>query len=434
MMMHERTTTTSATLLAHTDGRALIKMEGSLALASADAYAVPGALAGAERGALLVNLTTTPLTVGHLPFERARAYDHSCGVATRTTSKGGTITLPPHPHAHWTQRSGKLGSSEFEDGQDAGVVVVFFLDLGPPDEVAPVVVAPPPSADRSFVFLLHEHPLGDGEQPECRRVDPEGIKRAAVNPTFLLKLPQTTCPVDEVLKGVGAWRCAFVCHDPAKTHAPLSDFNAIFGAWKLAPNGGSFGAPVEQSVLLPPGCSVRTLSLLHLVHPSSNVVHGSVTVGARSCTLHFKVYPQSNEGKWSVALVVDVADEQEDALSGVLVETVPNADEILTALVSSACANPFDPSASYRMMCKTPSYKEAFSRSVDVERMWMACVDRDRKTWDRACVLHDTHAAPRVRGVDDPALSVRLFRPRACSPCRRRPRDICVSSFTDRSA
>lgn len=403
MMMHDRTTTSSATLLARADGRALIKMEGSLALASADAYAVPGALAETERRALLVNLTTTPLTVSHLPFEHARAYDHSCGVATRTTPKGGTITLPPHPHAQWTQRSGKLGSPAFEDGQDANAVVVFFLDLGPPDEVAPVVVPPPPSADRSFVFLLHERPLGDGEQPECRRMDPEGIKRAAVNPTFPLRLTQTSCPVEEVLEGVGAWRFAFVRHDPAKTHAPLSYFNAVFGAWKLAPNGGggSFGAPIEQSVLLPPGCSVGTPSLLHLVHPSNNIVHGSVTVGARSRTLHFKVYPQSNEGKWSVALVVDVADEQDDALSGVLVQTVANAEEILTALVSSACANPFDPSASYRMMCKTPSYKEAFSRSVDVERIWMACVDRDRKTWDRACVLHDTHAAARVRGVDE---------------------------------
>lgn len=234
---------------------------------------------------VFVNLTGHHIQLDNLVFQSSRAYDFCTNVCMQNTRQGGSITIPPHPHAHWKTRL-----SNFVDLPltDSDVLHVAFIDKPPSDELGfggPVTVDTLVSNPKKKLLVIQDdaHYICSG---------PDGLKKSKLD---FDSISHTLVSHKDAL---------FDISPPDAMSTPLTYANILFGSFKAPP--AQVGTVFDLTLLLP-GISSNGMSGI----VEHNDVVQSVSFGANQSSLILNLrVPRNPEKRWQVLLIVPTSGEE----------------------------------------------------------------------------------------------------------------------------
>mgnify|MGYP006086273107 CR=1 FL=1 len=276
-------------VLATTPSYACVHLSGPVQGPVVEGYYTKGIKPLDATDVVFVNLTGHRIQIDNLVFESSRAYDFRTKVCMQNTRQGGSISIPPHPHAHWKTRL-----SNFVDLSlaESAVLHVAFIDKPPSDEMglsAPVNVDALVSDPKKKLVVIQ-----DDAYYICR--GPEGLKKSRLD----FDLFASTL--------VSNKEAIFDISPTGTMSTPLTYANILFGSFKPPP--AQVGSTFDLTLLLPGITSNGASGFVE-----HNDVVQSVSFGANKSSLILKLcVPHNPEKKWEVLLIVPTS--ADDDLSG----------------------------------------------------------------------------------------------------------------------
>lgn len=374
----EKKMSETISVVTHHANFACVRFEGDVPLSQAKPYATTGqykTFADVDVPVVVVNLTRSTIVLQSLPFA-TQVFDIRSNLLVMSTPKGGMTTVPQHEHAHWKTRLNKVASIATRiDGP-----VLFLIDEASWDEMRD------PRLDvelHSVLSDVHSRAiillrLNDRDQFHVNACG--AIKRHRTDDADFDKCDLaeflSTAPSDGVLLKTS----------PKMDLRSVSEYlHILFGAHKI--DGTPMDMPSELTLTLPTEMSFQN-DLLSLVAVSEHVVDRveGVSCGIISGTLMFKVVPIETRPRWSVTVVVVCAS---------LPSNVPTLDpmgpDVVLENVVKLSTTKSDSRMTllYQMMTATPSMATTWQTFPDLQKIWIACIDRVRMQWDVACQTFD---------------------------------------------
>lgn len=319
---------------------------------------------------LIANLSRASVTLEFLPFA-TQVLDMRSNLRVMTTPKGGTINVPPHEHAHWKTRFNKAANIAKLPGP-----ILFLIDEGSWDEMQDprlhvdlnsITSLADPRAIVMLRFKSSEHNL---------MVNPHGAVRR--------KFDDMTFDAKEFIRALPDSNVLMETSPPMDLNWASEYLHLLFGAYKIDRSISDLAS--ELTVALPENMFFQN-DLMNLVAVSDHVVDGveGVSCGLSSRTMMFKVTTIEGASEWSVTVVVDDqnSDDQnnssfESGSNAMMTSVLENIIKLTTMKNTSAAMT-----VVYDMMLKTPSIQANCTQ--EILKIWTACIDRVRTQWDLTC-------------------------------------------------
>lgn len=287
-------------VLAKTPTHTCVFLSGLVQGPAVEGYYTEGIKALDATHVVIVNLTTNHIQIDNLVFETTRAYDFRSKVCMQNTRRGGSISIPSHPHAHWRTRLSNFVELPLTESD---VLHVAFIDKPPSDEMggAPVNIDVLASDPKKKLVVIQ-----DDAYSICR--GPEGLKKSrldfdVVSSTF-----------------VSSKEAIFDVSPVGAMSTPLTYANILFGSFKPPP--AQVGSVFDFSLILPGISSDGASGLVEF-----NDVVRSASFGANKSSLILELcVPHNPEKKWEVLLIVPTVAEERGVQPGLL-QDAPLAED-----------------------------------------------------------------------------------------------------------
>ena len=273
-------------VLATTSSYTCVHLSGPVEGPVVEGYYTRGIKPLNEKDVVFVNLTTHHIQIDNLVFQSSRAYDFRTNVCMQNTRQGGSITIPPHPHAHWKTRFSNFVKLPLPD---SGVPYVAFIDKPPSDEMGdgdPVTVDPLVSESRKKLVVIQD------DAYYIHSSQTHGLKKSKLD-------------FDSIAHTLVSQKDAFFdISPPGAMSTPLTYANILFGSFKPPPT--QIGTVFDLTLLLPGISSNGTSGWVE-----HNDVVQSVSFGANKSSLILNLcVPRNPEKKWQVLLIVPTSGEE----------------------------------------------------------------------------------------------------------------------------